>query len=147
MEPDNKPITQENEPPHPTTPHKHKLLLALIIGLVLAVTTFALFNKPSTKEPITADPPQATVSITKQGFVPATLSVKPGTVVTWVNEDKNPHRIASNPYPSHTDLPGLDSNAPIGPTGTYQYTFKDTGTFGYHDHYSPTTNGSVIVGE
>jgi plastocyanin len=85
------------------------------------------------------------VEITADGFNPNVLTVPSGAKVVWVNKDSNPHRVASNPYPEGTDLPGLDSKDPIGPDGTYAFTFSKSGTFGYHDHFKPTVNGQVIV--
>jgi plastocyanin len=87
----------------------------------------------------------AQVEITADGFSPQTLSVPVGTKVTWVNKDSSPHRVASNPYPDNTGLPGLDSKTPLGPQASYSYTFTTSGSFDYHDQYQPTTNGEVIV--
>src|ERR1700722_10063972 len=42
----------------------------------------------------------ASVSITKSGFVPATVTIKAGQGVDWTNTDTAPHVIASDPYPS-----------------------------------------------
>ena len=42
-----------------------------------------------------ADPAAATVHIKNFKFVPATLTVAPGTVVTFVNDDQEPHTVTA----------------------------------------------------
>jgi len=45
------------------------------------------------------------VTITSSGVSPRSLTVTPGTQVTFVNNDSRSHNIASNPHPEHTDCP------------------------------------------
>ncbi len=117
------------------------LLVVLIVGLLLNL------KQPADKQP--ADLPiqkTAQVEITKDGFVPATLSIPAGTQVTWINKDTQPHHIASNPHPEHDGLAGLDSNDVIGiEGGTYEFTFDQPGEYTYHDHLNPITNGTIVV--
>ena len=77
-------------------------------------------------------------------FSPAVLTIKKGDTVTWINEDSAPHKVASDPYPAHTDLPGLVSGA-LAQGDSYSFTFSQTGTFGYHCHLHPSMTGKVIV--
>src|SRR5688572_22567090 len=41
------------------------------------------------------------------GFTPATISVPSGTAVTWISLDSSAPAVASNPHPTHTDIPGF----------------------------------------
>ncbi|MEK7631492.1 MAG: cupredoxin domain-containing protein [Patescibacteria group bacterium] len=84
------------------------------------------------------------VTVTASGFSPSTLTVKAGTNVTWTNNSGDTIRIASDPHPTHTDLPGLDS-ATLNNGDKYSFTFTQVGSWGYHDHFSPTTRGTIIV--
>ena len=52
-------------------------------------TLFAAIDVPPPPAPTTPD----TVNIGWMVFVPATLTVKAGTTVTWVNVDDSNHRI------------------------------------------------------
>ena len=125
-----------------------RLLWVGIAFAVLLVGVLAVVNMRQPKHvtaPDVTPPPTASVQITEDGFVPATLKVKVGTVVIWTNVDSAPHRIAANPYPSHTDLPELDSKTNMATDGTYRFTFDTPGTFHYHDELNPKTNGTVIV--
>ncbi len=78
-------------------------------------------------------------------FVPATITVKKGTEVTWVNKDPDSCWIASDPHPIHTGYTGFDSGKGMKQDETYKFTFQKTGTFGYHDHLNITDTGKVIV--
>ena len=84
------------------------------------------------------------VTITSSGCTPSTVTVKAGTVVTWTNASGVDVRVSSDPHPTHTDLPGLDSST-LSNGDSYSFTFTKVGTWGYHDHFDPTTKGSVTV--
>lgn len=130
---------------------KFWLLISILFVVVIAGLVFSnqenSRQQPAVNTTINeeVDDLEVEVQITKDGFVPSTVSIAKGTKVTWTNVDDNPHRIASNPYPDHTELPSLDSKEALGPDTTYTYTFEEAGTFGYHDHYRPTMNGTIVV--
>ncbi|MEK7518418.1 MAG: hypothetical protein AAB424_02420 [Patescibacteria group bacterium] len=84
------------------------------------------------------------ITITSSGFSPSAFTVKAGAVVTWTNNSGVDIRVSSDPHPTHTDLPGLDS-ASLGSGDSYSFTFTKVGTWGYHDHFDPTVKGSVTV--
>lgn len=88
--------------------------------------------------------PVAEVRITKNGFVPATLSVKSGTKVVWTNIDSSLHQVAANPYPKATGLPSLRSEI-LNNAQSYTYVTSSTGNYGYHDQLNPTINGTLVV--
>lgn len=132
------------------TPRKKTKLLVIVGALLLVIVIAAILsiNKPGTKpgQQSSGVQNQAQIEITKDGFVPATLTVPKGTKVTWVNKDNKPHRVASNPHPEHTGLNGLDSKEVIGINdGTYSFSFDKPGEYNYHDHLNPTSNGTVVV--
>lgn len=87
----------------------------------------------------------AGVSITANGFSPATITIHQGDYVMFTNKDTEPHWPASNPHPSHTDYPGFDAKHALSPGQTYTFKFDRVGTWGYHDHLNPSTGGTVIV--
>lgn len=122
---------------------KNKLLtiLTLVVVVLVAASTLLIANRNSSHSQ------QSTlqVNITNNSFDPATITIKAGSTVTWVNTDTAPHRVASNPFPENNGLADFDSRNPIGPNSMYSFKFDKTGTFDYHDQYHPTVNGSVIV--
>lgn len=82
---------------------------------------------------------QQTVSIANYAFAPATVTVKAGTTVTWVNSDPVQHKILSDATP-----PSFGSdNIPQG--GNYSLTFRTAGTFDYHCQIHPSMKGTIIV--
>lgn len=88
-----------------------------------------------------------TVTYTDTGFTPATLTVKVGTVVTFMNQSSLDMWVASDPHPTHTDLPGFDEKQAVSNGVSYTYTFQKVGTWGYHDHKNPGMKGKVEVTE
>lgn len=126
---------------------RQRYAVVAVLALVLALVLLAA-SRPISSPPIDggqAQRPQAAVSITADGFVPATLAIMPGTTVVWTNDDSQPHRVASNPHPEHSDLSGLYGPADIPPGGSYEFTFESAGTYGYHDERQLTSNGTVEV--
>ncbi len=86
-----------------------------------------------------------TISISDTGFAPATVRVKAGTTVTFMNNGQALHWPASNPHPVHTDLPGLDAKKGLATGEDYSFTFSKVGTWGFHDNLNAQLKGSVVV--
>jgi plastocyanin len=120
------------------------VLLLLLLGI--GAYSFSSGNKPSTGTAsfLTAAPAQ--VSITSSGFVPATVIVKVGQVVTWINKDSSPHWIASDPYPADNALAGFNAKHDMTYNGSFSFVFHQAGTYTYHDNLNPyTLEGTVVV--
>ena len=132
--------------------HTNWLAFSLIIAFVVVVAAlvgFLYLNKQKAEPASPKATPQvvtvASVSITKNGFVPATIQIKKGSQVTWTNNDTSPHQVITDPHPSHTNLKGLDSD-PLAAGESFTFTFEKTGTYGYHDEMNPLIiKGTVIV--
>jgi len=79
----------------------------------------------------------ATITITAAGVSPSTVTVAPGSRVTFVNNDSRPHDMASDPHPAHTDCPGVSVGfLQAGQSGTTQ-NLNTVRTCGFHDHNQP----------
>ncbi len=89
--------------------------------------------------------PVALIQITPTGFVPNTISVVHGTKVIWVNQDVLPHRVAADPYPTHSQLPALYAPKALGQKETYSFTFTKSRTVQYHDDLQPMWQGVIVV--
>lgn len=81
-----------------------------------------------------------TVSITKAGFVPATLTIPNGDSVTWKNNDSKSHQIVS-------DNGSFTSTRVLSPGESATRIFPEAGTFAYHDASNTALKGSVTVQE
>lgn len=87
------------------------------------------------------------VVLSDGGFAPLSVTVKSGTVVSFVNEGDGQMWVASAPHPTHSILPDFDQKASVGNGGTYEYTFTRVGTWKFHNHAVPSQTGTVIVTE
>ncbi len=101
----------------------------------------------STTTPTAATPAAHGNTVTFDGssFSPSTLTVKSGTTVTFTNNSDTPVWPASNPHPTHTDLPGFDAGKGLGKGESYSFTFVKKGSWGYHDHLDSGIMGTIVV--
>lgn len=87
---------------------------------------------------------QHEVTFTSSGFTPATITIKAGDTVVWINQSGAPATVNSDPHPTHTDYPPLNLGT-FGNGATLSLTFPKAGTYGYHNHLNPVQKGTVIV--
>jgi plastocyanin len=84
---------------------------------------------------------EVTVRMEDNFFDPATITVEPGTTVTWVQSGNNPH--------TTTSYDGLWDSGLIegGSGGTFSFTFEEPGTYDYFciPHEDLGMVGSVTV--
>lgn len=90
----------------------------------------------------------ATITITSTGVSPSTVTVSPGSRVTFVNNDSRPHDMASDPHPAHTDCPAVNVGfLQAGQSGTTQ-NLNTVRTCEFHDHNQPdvrSLQGSIRI--
>jgi plastocyanin len=100
-------------------------LLGTCAAMLLAVVTAA------------AAAPEQQIVIKDFMFGPASLTVKTGTRVTWVNRDDEPHTIAS--------ATGLYRSGALDTGGEFHFTFEQPGTYHYMCTIHPQMLGTIIV--
>jgi len=83
------------------------------------------------------DDTAATISIgtVSNGFVPATMTIKKGTTVTWTNQDSALHTVIGNGFQSQ-ELKYQES---------YQKRFDTVGSYDYHCGIHPVMKGTINV--
>jgi Plastocyanin len=79
----------------------------------------------------------ASVTIQNYAFHPATLTVAPGTTVTWTNDDGVAHTV--------TAADGSFKSGGIDHGKTFSHTFSKAGDYKYHCSYHSDMNGEVVV--
>jgi plastocyanin len=85
----------------------------------------------------------AATAVNIQGIAfPATITVKPGTAVTWTNRDTVSHTVTSDAGQAQS----FDSNT-IAPNGTFSVTFAKAGTYTYHCNIHASMHGTVVVSD
>jgi len=101
-------------------------------------------------------PTATTVTLTSAGFSPASVKIKSGQKVIFVNNSNGNMWVAADEHPSHTEYNGTDrqSHCPditevafdqCADGKTYTFTFTKTGSWDYHNHLSANKTGTVIV--
>lgn len=83
----------------------------------------------------------STVSIANFAFMPADITVKKGTTVTWTNNDTTPHTV------TETDSQTGPKSGNLNNGDKYTFTFDTTGTFHYKCAIHPDMLGTVTVTE
>jgi plastocyanin len=90
-----------------------------------------------------------TITITSNGVSPKSLAVPAGTQVTFVNNDKDNHDMASDPHPVHTDCPDINAVGFLSPGQSRQTNpLRTVRTCGYHDHNQPSNTalqGTIVI--
>lgn len=132
------------------------VIAAVIIAIVVVGGVFLYAqpkgkstNTPSTQQQVapTTQVQMSTaevITLTKDGFSPASLTVKVGTRVKWVNGSGELAALDSNPHPVHTSYPPLNFGA-FSNGSSVELVFDKPGTYGYHNHLNPSQTGTVVV--
>ena len=80
-----------------------------------------------------------TVDIRDHAFNPAQLNVAPGTTVTFVNNDAEPHTATADN--------GLFDTGVLQPGSSFEVLLDGSGTVTYHCELHPHMQGSIVVGQ
>lgn len=136
-----------------------KIALGLLSVLIIVSAYLMLSNtgtqKPPTPQPATAETTptpvpevkqtnQAIVEVTDNGFSPASLTIKKGTKVMWLNKTDRMVTVNSDLHPIHNLYPKLNLGSFIT-SKTVQLIFDEAGTYTYHNHLNASMTGSIIV--
>jgi len=122
------------------------LALAVVLGLLaacsgkVAPTMQSYAPASSTQASSTGSESSAAApEVTIKGFAytPATLTVKVGTTVKWINQDSVTHTVTSDT--------GLFESGEMATGDTYSFTFTQAGTFSYHCAMHPSMEASIVV--
>ena len=91
----------------------------------------------SAAQTVAASPAANTVTISGMAFSPASITIKAGQTVTWVNQDSIAHTVTSDQ--------GLWDPGSLAPGASYQQTFATAGQYAYHCTIHPFMTGTVVV--
>ena len=113
-----------------------------IVGPVVLIAVGTLFSAPT---PATAGAlGEVTVPIREFAYLPAALTVNPGTMVKWVEEDEIPHTVTALPVTADATGETFDSGILLR-GDAFRYVFMKEGTFAYFCTLHPTMRATVIV--
>jgi plastocyanin len=89
------------------------------------------------------------ITITSSGVSPKSLTVSPGTQVTFINNDQIVHDMTSNPHPEHTDCQEINQVGFLVPGQSRQTgNLNIVRTCGYHDHtnaFNTAMQGTITI--
>lgn len=106
-------------------------------ALVAGVVAGCVSDRPATgPEPPSGGGPN--IAIENFAYVPADLSVKTGTVVTWANQDDVSHTVSAD------DDETFDSGV-IGQGESFGFTAGAPGTYGYFCRIHPFMKATLTV--
>ena len=87
-------------------------------------------------------PGAAEIAIENFAFAPATLTVAPGTSVTWNNHDEEPHNIVNVPAAGQ---PRVFRSQAVDGGEKYSFVFNQPGTYSYICSIHPHMQGTIVV--
>jgi plastocyanin len=124
--------------------HRRRWGAALAVGVLLTwlVSVPGTMAAQATPSPTQAESATAAatapqVTLEQAMFGPATLTIRVGATVTWVNHDGDLHTVTSTQ--GLFASPGLDSG------DTFAYRFTAPGTYPYFCALHPHMQGTIIV--
>ena len=99
-----------------------RALAAAMVFFALGAAGGIAQQQPSTPQQVAATS-EAEISIQSFQFVPAILTVKAGTAVTWINHDEEPHNVVSQErvFRSKAIDGGEKFTVVLDKPGTYNY--------------------------
>ena len=103
---------------------------------------FAALAAPAASYPlhtVVAAPPAKVqrVAIQNFAFSPQAIVVAPGTTVTWINADDDPHTVTATAKSFHS--------AAMDTADSYSFTFAKPGEYAYFCSLHPHMTGKVVV--
>ena len=104
---------------------------AALVTAALMMSTAAAMTKAA------AAPPAAAVQIGNFTFKNPVVTVKPGTTVTWINDDDIPHTVVSKD--------GVFKSKVLDTGDHFAFTFAKAGQFGYFCSLHPHMTGMIVV--
>lgn len=133
------------------------ILGTTILASALVLSACSLYSTPSGTGSQTAQSQQqatspaqsaATVTFSDSGVDQATVTIKSGQAITWINNSSKTIQVASANHPTHTLNPELSNGQfvlELAPGASSTVTLNKAGTWGFHNHLNPSVTGEVVV--
>ncbi len=77
------------------------------------------------------------VRLSPFGFIPSSVTVPAGTIVSWVNEDELPHTV--------TSAEGAFASQALHNNESFLFRFDMPGTYRYFSGFQPQMTGRIVV--
>jgi plastocyanin len=109
-------------------------LIAVIAALVAGTTVAVTAATPSAPAANAAAP---MVHINNFAFGPQTLTVRAGTIVTWVNDDEEPHTVTASDHSYRSPI--------LNTGGRVSHRYDTPGQYAYFCSLHPHMTGRIVV--
>jgi plastocyanin len=116
---------------------RKSVLTAVVAALLVSAILLSVATRRITANREQQSRATAEVTIGNFTFQPETLTVAPGTTVTWTNRDDIPHTVVS------TD--GLFKSKARDTDEKFSFTFDKAGTYPYFCSIHPKMKGQIVV--
>ena len=119
------------------------IALILSLGVVLGSVKYGMVSihaQSSTSVSIVNGASSPSIS---KPYNPSPLTVKPGTSVTWTNNDSTIHTVTSG-LPEQGEVGTLFDSSIMSPGKTFTHIFDKTGIFDYSCTLHPFMRGQII---
>lgn len=114
-------------------------MLAALAALQLVMACAVVLLHEGRTAAAAAPAMKPAVTINHYAFHPATLTVRKGATVTWINKDDDVHTIKSTDGPEAFASTALDNGS------QFTFTFHHAGTYHYICTVHPYMHGVIVV--
>jgi plastocyanin len=114
----------------------HQIRVVAVCGLMM-ISAFPGAVRAAEAQTVLPDAEAGAVKIDNFTFSPVTLTVAPGTTVTWTNDDDIPHTVVAKDK-------GFRSK-PLDTGNQFTFTFATPGEYAYFCSLHPHMVGKIIV--
>ena len=109
-------------------------------GSIQVIRRAAQNTAAAAETPASSGAPSKNVVIAGMRFMPATIQIKIGEKVTWINHEPLAHTLTSQNN-------GLLASEPLSRGAMFSHTFRQPGIYHYYCLLHPSKNGLVIVNQ
>jgi plastocyanin len=118
-------------------------VLILSLGIILGWIKYELVSVYAQSSASVSIVNGASSPSISKPYDPSPLTIKPGTSVTWTNNDSTIHTVTSG-LPEQGEVGTLFDSSIMSPGKTFTHVFDKTGTFDYSCTLHPFMRGQII---
>jgi plastocyanin len=118
-------------------------VLILSLGIILGWVKYELVSVYAQSSASVSIVNGASSPSISKPYDPSPLTIKPGTSVTWTNNDSTIHTVTSG-LPEQGEVGTLFDSSIMSPGKTFTHVFDKTGTFDYSCTLHPFMRGQII---
>jgi nitrite reductase (NO-forming) len=119
------------------------IALILSLGFVLGSVKYGIVSVHAQSNASVSIVNGASSPSISKPYDPSPLAVKPGTSVTWTNNDSTIHTVTSG-LPEQGEVGTLFDSSIMSPGKTFTHIFDKTGIFDYSCTLHPFMHGQII---